>query len=215
MPSEGSLRDYAANELMSRIRRGFYPPNAIITEASVCEALNISRTPAREALISLAVSGVLEKVPRKGYRVLENDIKDKLDVYAIWGVLDTLAARCACDNLTGEDLLRMREAADMADVAIRYRNFASYFEAQERFHKLYRDRCGNPLLIQLIDHLQARLIRYTYYSDDREVHFSLCAKSNDEHHRMIQCFESGDKAGLERILTTEHWRVKDEDLDMI
>ena len=215
MQNEVSLRDYAAAEIQSRIQRGFYPPDAILTEAGVCEQLRISRTPAREALISLVVSGVLAKVPRKGYRILENEVKDKLDVFAVWGVLDTLAAQLACPRLTDTDILRMREAVDMADVAIRYRNYSAYFEAQEQFHKVYRDRCENRMLLQLIDQLSARLVRYTFYSEDPAVQFTLCARSNEEHKRMILCFERGDTDGLEAILKTEHWHVADDEMDLI
>ncbi len=215
MTDAGSLRDSTAKKIQEQIRSGAISREDILTESAICEAYGISRTPAREALISLCASGVLEREPRKGYRVLESSTKDKLDAFAVWGVLDSLAAKMAIPNLTDEDILRMKEAVELAAVAIKYRNLDDYTRTHKRFHDIYRYKCGNPLLLRLLEQLETVLTRFTYYFKDDQEQFALYSRANDEHQRMIACFEAGDGSGVENIIIHEHWTVTTDELSMI
>ena len=161
-----SLRHMAMESILSKIQKGEFAPDSIITETLVCESLNISRTPAREALIELVANGVLEKIPRKGYAITKFDQKTKLDSYEILGNLDGLAAKLALPYMTSQDFNKMREHIDLANVAIKYKNYPSYCEQQENFHNVYINKCNNKQLITLLRQIKDTLDRYTYYSSN-------------------------------------------------
>jgi len=207
-----SLRHMAMENILSKIHSGEFSQDKIITEAMVCESLNISRTPAREALIELVANGVLERVPRKGYSITKFDQKTKLDSYEILGILDGLAAKLALPNMTNTDLYKMREHIDLANVAIKYNNYPAYCEQQENFHSVYINKCDNVQLIALLSQIKATLDRYTYYSNDESELFSICASMNREHAEIVALFEKGDKDELFKYLTENHWSTKSLDL---
>lgn len=202
----------AMESILSKIHSGEFSQDKIITETTVCESLNISRTPAREALIELAANGILERVPRKGYAITKFDQKTKLDAYEILGNLDALAAKLALPNMTAADLNKMREYIDLANVAIKYNNYPSYCEQQENFHNVYINKCDNKQLIELLKQIKANLDRYTYYSSDESELYAICASMNQEHSEIVALFEKGDKNALFQYLSDNHWSTKSMDL---
>lgn len=207
-----SLRHMAMQNILSKIHSGEFSHEKIITETQVCESLNISRTPAREALIELVANGVLVKVPRKGYAITKFDQKTKLDSYEILGTLDGLAAKLSIPHMTTVEFDKMREHIDLANVAIKYKNYPSYCEQQENFHNVYINKCDNPQLISMLRQIKAMLDRYTYFSKDETTLFSMCASMNQEHLQIVKLFEKGDGDTLFKFLTSNHWMTKAIDL---
>lgn len=211
--SNSSLRNLATKDILNRIQHGIISSDEIITESQVCSTLNISRTPAREALIELVANGVLEKVPRKGYRISNIDQKHKIDSYVILGVLDALAAKLAMENFTDQDIKKMNEFIDLIDIAIKYENYESYCEQQEKFHHVYIDKCDNIQLEKMLEEIKASVSRYTYFSENTEKLFDLCRAMNNEHRQIIELFKRKDSVALEAYLIDVHWITKH--LDMI
>ena len=64
-----SLKDHVYNHIVDLIDGGTLADDHKISEQQICDALGVSRTPVREALIQLAADGYLENVPRKGFYV--------------------------------------------------------------------------------------------------------------------------------------------------
>ena len=61
-----SKADEAYNILKKRIISGIYPALSDLSEELICEELNVSRTPVREAILKLKVNGFVQTVPNKG-----------------------------------------------------------------------------------------------------------------------------------------------------
>ena len=186
MSSSGSAKNYVKNEIFKRIRNNIYNEGTIISESKLCEELNVSRTPVREALIHLSASHLLEKVPQKGYRVKEFDLKTKLDTYYVISILDANAAMLALDSLDENDYLSMNEYIDLMDIDIKYHKFDKYNEHQESFHHVYIDKCGNDALIKIIEQVKDSIPTYLYHSSEGERLFSVLKDLNDEHRQILE-----------------------------
>ena len=65
-PVPNSLHDEVASRLREQIFGGALPPGSFLDEAALCERLEISRTPLREALKVLVAEGLLRHEPRRG-----------------------------------------------------------------------------------------------------------------------------------------------------
>ena len=65
IPGENA-RSYAVRVLRSNIISLQLPPGSIVSENEISTALNLSRTPIREALIELSRSKLVEILPQKG-----------------------------------------------------------------------------------------------------------------------------------------------------
>ena len=84
MASVNNVYDFISNQLtLGNIKR-----SDRITEQYLVDNLGISRTPVREALVKLTADGILEHVPRKGYKVKSYNKKDVQELYTLIGVLD-------------------------------------------------------------------------------------------------------------------------------
>src|SRR4030042_1887168 len=75
-----------------------------MVETRLAEEIRTSRTPVREALHMLEREGLLESIPRVGYRVKQIHWNEVEEVCEIRAVNETLAARWAMDRITHQEL---------------------------------------------------------------------------------------------------------------
>src|SRR5579864_4508435 len=80
---EQSLHDEILTRLRDHIVEGNIPDGGRVPERQLCEMLQISRTPLREALKVLASEGLVELLPNRGARVRplsEQDLGELFDI---------------------------------------------------------------------------------------------------------------------------------------
>lgn len=207
-----STKEQVEDEILRRIRFNIYDKDSIISEARLCEELNVSRTPVREALIHLSASNLLEKVPQKGYKIREFDLQTKLDTYYVIAILDANAALLALDFLDENDYLSMNEYIDLMDIDIKYHKFDKYNEHQESFHHVYIDKCGNDALIKIIDQVKDSIPTYLYHSSEGERLFSVLKDLNDEHRQILELIKQKKSWELRNFLVKNHWNTAHMDL---
>lgn len=75
-----------------------------IDDREVAQALGISRTPVREALIRLEHEGLVRAVPRRGIVVVRKTRREIVDMVVVWAALEGMAARLATARASDEDL---------------------------------------------------------------------------------------------------------------
>lgn len=207
-----STKEQVEDEILRRIRFNIYNKDSIISEARLCEELNVSRTPVREALIHLSASNLLEKVPQKGYKIRDFDLQTKLDTYYVIAILDANAALLALDSLDENDYLSMNEFIDLMDIDIKYHKFDKYNEHQESFHHVYIDKCGNDALIKIIDQVKDSIPTYLYHSSEGERLFSVLKDLNDEHRQILELIKQKKSWELRNFLVKNHWNTAHMDL---
>ena len=130
------LSDEASAFVRGLIMSGELRPGAAVRPETIGEALNISTTPAREALQALRVEGFLDLVPRRGFLVAPltgQDIRDLFQVQALIG--GELAARAA-SNATDTDVAEL-EALHHELIAAAARNNDELLE--EKNHAFHRE----------------------------------------------------------------------------
>jgi DNA-binding GntR family transcriptional regulator len=97
-----SVREHVYRYLKESILEGKYKPGERLNELELSEKLNISRTPIREALFSLASQGFVKNIPRKGIVVSKISEQDIFEVFTILSSLEVLASKLAAQNMTEE-----------------------------------------------------------------------------------------------------------------
>lgn len=212
MGVSSSTKEQIENELLRRIRYNLYDKDSIISEAKLCEELNVSRTPVREALIHLSATDLLEKVPQKGYKIREFDLKTKLDTYFVIAILDANAALLAIDLLNKDDYLTMSEYIDLMDIDIKYKKFDRYNHHQEAFHGVYVNKCGNDALIRILEQVKASIPTYLYHSSEADRLFPVLAKLNEEHREILNLIKDKKSMELRNFLINNHWQTAHMDM---
>lgn len=208
-----SLKDHVYNYISGKINEGSLMPMEKINEQLICEELQISRTPVREALIQLATEGYLENIPRKGFRVRPIDENKAMEFYMIIGVLEGLSAYHAVDFITTKEINHMKQLSIDMDEAIGMEFYDNYYKLQTEFHNTFINVSNNEELIRLLNQLKRSFIRQTYITQETEDLFDILKKTNEEHKEIIKLFELKDKEKLEKYLRNVHWNTKNAKFD--
>jgi len=209
MSNYQSLKDIVYNYISEKITSGKLKPNESINERALCEELNISRTPVREALMKLSHEGYIEYIPRRGFFTQALTLKRVRDIYVILGNLEALAASLALKHPEQLDLAELHRLADEMDQAIAARQYDVYTRLQYQFHHHIIQASDNQELVRLISTLKKNFMRqeYLYQSSTYDIH-AMLLNMNQEHRHMITLIEAGDEAALKIALAEVHWDSK-------
>lgn len=202
------LKEHVYDYIAARIESGELSAGDRVSEQTICDAMGVSRTPVREALIQLASDGYLDNQPRRGFRVRGFDRQNAIEVFEIMGPLDGQAAFLACPLLTKDDVAQLRFHVGSMDLAIDSGLITKYDDIQREFHRTYTQRCGNARLIKLIDQMERHFIKRDYGSVEQETARELLRKANAEHRRILELFEAKDADGLRSYIRDTHWNIE-------
>ncbi len=100
----GSLSDEITAYIRDLILTGALKPGTKIDQDAVSRALDVSRSPIREALVVLGQEGLLDVTPRRGAFVAKLTPDDIVDHYELFGVVSGRAASFAAANLTDREI---------------------------------------------------------------------------------------------------------------
>ncbi|MEP3298505.1 MAG: GntR family transcriptional regulator, partial [Pseudoruegeria sp.] len=99
----------AYDRLLAEIRAGSLKPGDRLTETELAKRLGISRTPVREAIRQLEVSGLVRHIPRVGATVRQLDYAEVMELYDMRVVLEGTAARMAARAASDIELSELEE----------------------------------------------------------------------------------------------------------
>ncbi len=126
----------ALQELRKMIFSGELAAGTDHLESELADHLGMSRTPVREATLTLESQGLLEVRPRKGVRILPVSPDDMREIYDVLTELESLAAeRAALEGYSDIELRTLAQAISDMDAAIAREDLHSWAEADDRFHR--------------------------------------------------------------------------------
>ncbi|MFH0517357.1 GntR family transcriptional regulator [Streptomyces sp. M41] len=183
----------AADRVYSHVKQGVlersYEGGTLLTEGELAEAVGVSRTPVREALLRLEVEGLIKLYPKKGALVLPVSAQEIKDVVETRMLVEEYAARKAVPAPPGlierlEELLARQKAqaaaGDLAGAAV----------TDRCFHAEIVRSGGNEILSRLYDQLRDRQLRMGVAV--LHSHPDRIAKTLAEHEEILQALRSGD-----------------------
>lgn len=200
-----TLKDHVYDYISQQILEGNLKPSERINESDISEALSVSRTPVREALIQLSCEGMLENVPRKGFILKGTTEKEAAELYQIIGALDALSATLSYDVLSENDYTKMEYHIQSMNFAIKSDNYEMYLEHQESFHKVYLDKANNTVLADTITRLKNRFFTRGYTKSDDEQNKEYLQTINDEHVIILKLFKDKNISELAEYIQHTHW----------
>ncbi len=143
------LKEEIFDALHRQIIAGKYAPGDWLRQEEIASQTGVSMTPVREALDLLVASGVAERVPYRGVRVREMNVKDVVEAYGMRLVLEVMIAKEAAKQINPNQIARLEKMiAGMKNV--RTLNEVSHIrELSREFHHLIAEITQNDLLIKL------------------------------------------------------------------
>jgi DNA-binding GntR family transcriptional regulator len=150
---QSSLGELAYERLKDIIISGAFPPNQKMTVRSVAQALGVSTTPARDAVIRLLAEGALVNEGPKTV-VLPALNEEALDeIYATRLALEGLAAERAVKSITKKDIAELRRLQELINSGLSEAKYDQVLKANRQFHFLIYRRSNWPRLVGMIESL--------------------------------------------------------------
>jgi DNA-binding GntR family transcriptional regulator len=186
-----SLHAQAVDRLRDMIVEGELASGSRIVEAALCEALDISRTPLREALKVLAAEGLIELLPHRGARVTVVTAAEAGDLFEVIASLEGLAAELATSRMTAADLERLEALHLRMEQHHAARRRHDYFQLNHETHRLIVALSGNAVLAVTHERLLVRARRARYLAILSQERWDEAMR---EHHEIMVVFRARDSA---------------------
>ncbi len=147
---------YAKDAILSR-RLGVHD---LLTEGELADAVGVSRTPVREALLRLQADGLVRLLPKRGALVLPVTPDEVSDVLETRRLVETFAVRKAITSPATAGLpAQLEQHLAQMRAAMKNRDARAYIEADRDFHEAIVAATGNAILTTLYRSLRDRQLR--------------------------------------------------------
>ena len=143
------LHERVTEVLRTKIIDGILRPGTPVSERELCEELNVSRTPLREALKVLASENLVQLYPGRGAIVAPLSFETIDAKFTVLAALEGLAAGLACQRVSELDKRALADLHAEMTVQLARNSLADYFSLNQRFHSLIVELSGNQVLIDL------------------------------------------------------------------
>ncbi|MEV6794785.1 GntR family transcriptional regulator [Streptomyces sp. NPDC051320] len=188
-----SRTQYVLEAIKHSILTGQLSPGQALVETELAAQFGVSKTPVREALKTLAGTGLVVMSQYKGVTVRTVDAAMAREVYDVRLLLEPEALKRSI--LRKASLQAAREALVRADGA---EDRAERSLANREFHRALYLPCGNPLLAKMLDEVrdQAALVSTVAWAADPS-----WDREAGEHREILRFALDGD---VERAARTLH-----------
>lgn len=154
LDADTSLTKRVLATLHNSIISGELAPGQLYSVGKLSEVLAVSRTPVREACITLAEQGMLKFERNRGVRILQTTVHDLEEIFSIRLLLEVPAVYRAVLHKSAvlpprlkKELVAMERAALNDDEAL-------FMKSDRRFHLVLLEASGNLRLASYVDSLR-------------------------------------------------------------
>ncbi|WP_198521911.1 GntR family transcriptional regulator [Sagittula sp. P11] len=194
-----SLAATVAERLKEAILRREIALGEPLSEEKIAVAMDVSRTPVREALTILQMQGLINILPRRGSIVFKPDAEELRALVDYRLHLERLVSRLALERAPEATLQGLREAISMMDTARAADDSLAYAEADTTFHNTFFENAGNPFFCEAFDIASGRLAALRVHLSAQ---LSLHRHTTYSEHLMIaDAVEARDPDALQDLLT--------------
>ena len=173
-------------------------PSEPLVEEKIAAALQISRTPVREALAILEHEQLIAPRSGRGLYVRELARDEFVALFVANEAVEPTLARRAALRAAPEQLVAMREAVQRAQISAASHDSAEFLHASRDFHRLLGESSGNAPLAAFVLSNEERTDMYLL-SANKVVDTASMAASNREHAAILDAIAQRDPEAAARL----------------
>lgn len=183
------LSDQIRNVLTDEIASGALPPGMDLDEQNLADRFGASRTPVREALRQLAVTGLVEIRPRRGVIVTQMTPERIMEMFEMSAEIEAMCVRIATYRITPIERGRLIEMHDASEALVKRGDIDGYDKFNREFHEVIYGATHNVFMAE-----QAMAIRNRMKAFRRTQlrHASRLARSREEHEGILNAIAQGE-----------------------
>ena len=196
-PKPKSNSAFAVERLRELIFSGELSAGSNHLETELAVRLGMSRTPVREAALTLEGQGLLEVRARKGVRILPISIRDMEEIYDVLTVLESaVAAQAAKCGYTDADLAMLGQTISDMEAALSKEDREAWAAADDQFHTELVRLGGNTRVMSIVTRMADQVRRAKAVT----LHMRpLPLQSNEDHRDVLDAIRAGDAARAQSI----------------
>jgi len=185
----GLLSDRIRNALTDEIASGALVAGSALEEQQLADRFGASRTPVREALRQLVVSGLVEVRGRRGLVVARMTPERIMDMFETSAEVEAMCVRLATYRMTPLERSDLIELHDSSLAMVEARDVDAYDAFNRQFHEGIYRATHNSFLAEQAQDVRSRLsaFRRTQLRQGDRIR-----RSRDEHDAIMQAIAEGD-----------------------
>jgi DNA-binding GntR family transcriptional regulator len=204
------MRDDVYGQIRTEILACALKPGSLVQENDLALRYAVSKSPVRDALLRLQEQGLVEVLPRKGYRIKPISVADAAEMYEMRAVLERACIARAIDHAPDERLKaleRFRKSGKTPDLP-------SWIAYNRAFHVAVVEAAGNARLARAARDIIEEFDRLTYMSIAR---FNISELSTlvAEHVELIDAMQRREKRGALAVARAHVDEARDRLLDSL
>lgn len=130
---------------------GHFHSGSILTESQLIQRYGVSKSPVREALISLCDENVLQSIPRTGYRVVQITPDEVRQIGETRQALELFMFEKAWPTMGESELAQLKECSKESRLMdTQSLTSAVRWEINVQFHLLLASFANNPYMLKLL-----------------------------------------------------------------
>ena len=182
--------DALRRELEDDIEHGRLSPGDRLDEQTLATRFEVSRTPAREALLQLAAAGIVRLVPRQGAVVASVSPQLAIGMVEVLTALEAEAAGLAARRMSDAEKAQVDKVLLASQAAAKRLDSATYIKNNAAFHAVIYEGARNEFLAEQI-RLTRRRMRFYHRSSLYQP--ARLKASWQEHARVVEAIRGGDE----------------------
>jgi DNA-binding GntR family transcriptional regulator len=204
-----ALHEQAAARLREMLVENRIAPGAKLNERELCEQLQVSRTPLREAIKRLAAEGLVELLPNRGAIALQLSVDDVRHTFEVIAGLEGWSGELAAERASDALIAEIRALHYEMLAAYTRRDLPGYYRLNAQIHRGINRAAQNPVLSATFEQVNARLQALRFKSNQDEAKWALAVA---EHGQMVERLAARDGPGLRAALIPVHCHERSADL---
>lgn len=201
-----TLPTAVADRLREMIIEGQLSAGTRLNERALCDQLQVSRTPLREAFRLLAADGLVQMQPNKGAQVIALSEKDIRESFEVMGALEALSGDLACKHISDQEIAEIKALTFEMQACHARRDLPAYYHVNRQIHDRINAAGKNQLLSQVYTNINLRLQNLRFRSN---LNHEKWDKAMLEHIDMVNALVARDGKQLASIMRT-HLQRKGE-----
>ena len=210
--SRATLHDQVSARLRTMLVEGHIAPGAKLNERELCEQLQVSRTPLREAIKLLAAEGLADLLPNRGAVAVKLGEADVVNTFEVLASLEGLSGELAAQRITGAQLAEIRALHYEMLACFTRRDLSGYYRLNAQIHSAINAAAANPVLVGTYRSINARVQSLRFRTNQNEAKWKHAVK---EHERMVDALVAHDAAAMRTVLVDHLLRKRDTVLELM
>lgn len=193
-----TIADKLFLDLRRAILEGEIPAGKKISEPELATAYGVSRGSLREAIGKLENCNLVTRKPNIGARIVGFSTAQLMEIYQVREAMEGMAARLAAENMSAEEIARLRHILEQHKAEIDQRHNYSQHDVDLDFHFCIIQGSKNSRLIRMLCQDLYDLVRF--YRFRLKSGFSRSEQAFQEHNLIVAAIERRDGEMAETLM---------------